>query len=233
MIRIRALVAALAALLTAGPAWAGGEDPWEPFNRQMFALNSLAVQYVIDPAATFLETWVPHPVRQAGSNIYGNLTEPEFIVTNLFVGDYHGASESGRRFVINSTFGLAGLWDAASAWGVERRQVEFGEALCTAGVPTGPYLVLPLIGPTNATSAGLITGFFTVEWYALAMISTLLATADLVVDLSASAASLRFAGDLPERTSHDPYHIQRELYGRYLHEGCPAMAAEHAAVATR
>ncbi len=218
--RLFAIAVASGLALAVIPATRAEADPLESFNRVMFDFNTLATDTVIGPVAGALAAWVPQPVRQAGNNVYANLTEPEFIVTNLFSGRNADAGLSASRFVVNSTLGIGGLFDPATGLGLVRRETEFGESLCAAGVPTGPYLVLPLIGPTNVASAGLLTGFFAVEWYALSLISTLLATADLVVDISASAASLRHVADQPDRTQLDPYQLQRADYLQYLKKGC-------------
>jgi phospholipid-binding lipoprotein MlaA len=210
----------VALFLVVMPVARAAADPLEAFNRVMFAFNNQVVDYVIAPVSGALAAWVPPAVREAGGNVYANLTEPEFIVTNLFSGNQADAGLSAGRFLVNSTLGIGGLFDPATGFGLVRRETEFGESLCAAGVPTGPYLVLPLIGPTNVASAGLLTGFFAVEWYALSLISTLLATADLVVDISASAASLRHVADQPDRTQQDPYQIQRADYLEYLKKGC-------------
>ena len=211
-----ALAAGSAGAVTANP----GADPLEGFNRTMFSFNNEVVDHVIEPLSGALEAWVPTPVRQAGGRFYNNLTEPEFIVTNLFSGNNADAGVSASRFAINTTLGIAGLFDPATEMGFVRRETEFGEALCHLGVATQPYVVLPLIGSANVWSAGLLTGFFAVEWYALSLISSLLATADLVVDISASAASLRHAIDQPDMAARDPYDIQRAEYFRYIEKGC-------------
>ena len=138
----------------------------------------------------------------------------------MFSGHNDDAGISASRFLVNSTLGIAGLFDAATDLGLVRRETEFGESLCSLGVPTQPYVVLPLIGATNVWSAGLLTGFFAVEWYALSLISTLLATADLVVDISASAASLRHAADPVDEHAPDAYVTQRNDYFQYIEKGC-------------
>ncbi len=211
---------AVALALALIPSTRAEADPLEAFNRAMFDFNNRVTDTVIQPLSNTLAAWIPASVRQAGGNVYANLTEPEFIVTNLFSGRNADAGLSAERFAVNSTLGLGGLFDPATGLGLVRRETEFGESLCAAGVPAGPYLVLPLIGPTNVASAGLLTGFFAVEWYALSLISTLLATADLVVDLSASAASLRHVADQPDMAQLDPYQIQRADYLDYLKKGC-------------
>ncbi|MEO5375679.1 MAG: VacJ family lipoprotein [Alphaproteobacteria bacterium] len=208
------------ALRESGEDALGGGDSLEAFNRRVFAFNRFAVDQVVDPMSRTLGEWLPDPVKTAGHNVYSNLVEPEFIVTNLMVDDHRQALISTQRFLINSTVGLGGIFDPASRLGLERREVEMAEGLCATGVLPGPYVVLPLIGPTNVTSAGLVTGFFAVEWWLLSWISTTLATADLVVDISASAASLRYARDLPNDRATDPYEAQRAEYRDYIRRGC-------------
>ena len=196
------------------------DDPYETFNRQVFNFNAWLVREVVNPTADWLGWLLPLPIQQAGYNVYNNLTEPEFIVTNLFDGNSEGAIRSGQRFAINSTLGIAGIWDAASWMGYERREVEFIESLCAAGWDPGAFIVLPAIGPASVYPAVMVTGFFAVEWYALSFISSTLATADLVVDLSASAASLRHTREVPDERNPDPYVVQREEFMRYLETRC-------------
>ncbi|MDQ5909209.1 MAG: VacJ protein [Pseudomonadota bacterium] len=195
-------------------------DPYENFNRQVFGFNAWLVRDVVDPVAYWLGENLPQPIQQAGSNIYNNLVEPEFIVTNLFAGDHEGAKISGQRFLINTTLGIVGIWDAADWLGYQRREVEFIESLCAAGWNPGEFIVLPAIGPANAYAAAMVTGFFAVEWYLLSYVSATLATADLVVDLSASAASLRYARAVPGEHIADPYQAQREEFMRYHDAHC-------------
>lgn len=220
-----ALTLAAAVGLGAGTSHAQA-DPLESFNRAMFDFNNRVVDHVIEPLSGAVTAWVPPALRQAGVNVYANLTEPEFIVTNLFSGRNDDAGVSAGRFAINTTLGIGGLFDPATEFGLIRRETEFGESLCALGVPTQPFVVLPLIGATNVWSAGLLTGFFAVEWYALSLISTVLATADLVVDLSASAASLRHAADQIDENAHDPYGVQRADYFRYIEKGCGVAASK-------
>ena len=136
--RLFAIAVASGLALAVIPATRAEADPLESFNRVMFDFNTLATDTVIGPVAGALAAWVPQPVRQAGNNVYANLTEPEFIVTNLFSGRNADAGLSASRFVVNSTLGIGGLFDPATGLGLVRRETEFGESLCAAGVPTGP-----------------------------------------------------------------------------------------------
>lgn len=197
-----------------------GEDTLEAFNRRMFEFNKFTVDKIIAPSAQALDEWLPASVKTAGHNVYSNLVEPEFIVTNLMADNPEQAALSAQRFLINSTVGLAGIFDPATELGLHRREVEFTEGLCSAGISPGSYIVLPLIGPTNVTSSGLVAGFFAVEWWLLSWVSPIVATADLVIDLSASAASLRYARDLPSDGVDDPYLAQRDDYHAYIRKGC-------------
>ncbi|CAK0776473.1 phospholipid-binding lipoprotein MlaA [Gammaproteobacteria bacterium] len=195
-------------------------DPNEPINRKMFLFNAWLVENVVDPTANWLEHTLPEIAKQAGYNIYSNLVEPEFILTNTLVGNYEAAKTSAKRFLLNSTIGIAGLWDPAEKMGYQRTETEFTESLCVAGLDPGNFVILPVVGPASSHSAMLLTGFFAVEWYLLSHISPTIATADLVIDISASAASLRYARDVPNSDTKDPYLIQRADYQNYLWPRC-------------
>lgn len=99
------------ALASAGPVCA---DPLEPVNRVVFTFNAYAVDYVIDPIARVLKTWVPGPVQIASGNVYENLTEPEFVVAHWLAGNSRAASASLNRLLVNSTLGIGGIFDVAS-----------------------------------------------------------------------------------------------------------------------
>ena len=214
-----ALALVVAATL-AKPAFAN-DDPFERFNRSIHIFNRFVVDYVIDPVTGIMQTTVPDIMRIASANIYNNLTEPEFVVTNLMVGNSEGASVSIQRLIVNSTVGLGGLFNLAEDWfGLVRHQTEFSEALCSVGVEPGAYLVLPLIGPTTVNGASLATGFIVGGWYLLNLVSPLLATADLIIDFSASAASLHYVDDVGDISKADPYASQRGNFWHYLHDGC-------------
>jgi|GEM_PF-1504155 len=195
-------------------------DPNEPINRKMFHFNTWLVGNVVDPTANWLDSTLPELIKQAGYNAYENLVEPEFILTNTLVGNYEAAKISTKRFLINSTIGVAGLWDPAKKMGYQRTETEFTESLCIAGLDPGNFVVLPVVGAASSHSAMALTGFFAVEWYLLSYLSPIIATADLVIDLSASAASLRYARDVPNSDVKDPYLIQRADYQNYLWPHC-------------
>jgi phospholipid-binding lipoprotein MlaA len=217
------LVPALAVLLSliGLPARADiDHDPLERFNRAMFGFNRALVFEVIDPATRMIRPLLSDDALRHLATAYSNLTEVEFMLTNLFVGDVRSAAHSVARFAVNSTLGIAGLYDIASRLGIERREVEFGESLCHAGIPPGSYLVLPLVGPTNTSSAAVIGGAVFAHTYVFYIVSPAFAALEfVVVDLGGTAAALRYATETPGR-SYDPYVVQRQEYSAYIGEGC-------------
>ncbi len=231
---------ALATLLATLPETAGAQtqtavkseiatppDLFEPFNRVMFGINSTVVDYLVEPTAKALGAVTPDFVRRIGGNLYENISEPEFVFTNLLAGHPGDALVSVGRFAVNSTVGLVGMFDAATPMGLERRNTEVSEAMCKVGIAPGPYLILPLIGPTNVFSGGILGAVLAAEWYALSLVSTALAAGDAVFDLSVSVASLRHVRDIPGSQSTDHYAVQQKEFWDYVKAGCaPSPAAK-------
>ncbi|CAK0761661.1 phospholipid-binding lipoprotein MlaA [uncultured Gammaproteobacteria bacterium] len=203
-------------------------DLFEPVNRAMFRFNMVVVDYMIEPLGWVLGKVTPGFVRRAGTNVYENISEPEFMFTNLLAGHGKDALTSVGRFLVNSTVGIVGIFDPATSLGLIRRQTEVSEAMCKAGVPPGPYMVLPLIGPTNLFSGGLLGGLLAAEWYALSLVSAALAAGDAIFDISVSVASLRHVGDQPDEAKADPYAVQQREFWDYVKEGCAPTAAKAA-----
>ncbi len=124
------------------------EDPLEPFNRAVFGFNRLVDGVLVRPVGE-LYGLLPAPVRSGVGNVLDNLREPVVFVNELLQGKRERAGVAFARFFVNTTLGIGGLFDVAAALGLERRQEDFGQTLAVWGVPEGPYLVLPLIGPTS------------------------------------------------------------------------------------
>lgn len=125
------------------------EDPWETFNRNMWAFNE-GVDAVVKPVTEGYRFIVPKPAREGVSNFFDNLLEPGNAVNNLLQGKAGGTLTSVFRFVLNSTIGIGGLFDVATWVGMERQPEDFGQTLGVWGVGDGPYLVLPFLGPSGA-----------------------------------------------------------------------------------
>jgi phospholipid-binding lipoprotein MlaA len=129
------------------------EDPLENSNRAVFAGNRNIDRFLIDPIARAYAFVVPDFARRAIRRVFVNLNSPSVFVNHLLQLSPGGAGTTGARFLINTTVGLVGLWDAAARIGLDERPTDFGITLAKYGVDSGPYLVLPLVGPTTARDA--------------------------------------------------------------------------------
>lgn len=144
-----ALAAALllAGCATTGPATPG--DPWEGFNRKVFAFNEAVDEAVLRPVAEAYRDTVPQLVRTGVSNVLGNVGDLWSSINHFLQGKGQSGFEQGMRFLTNTLFGLGGLLDPASEMGLKRQSEDFGQTLGKWGLGPGPYLVLPLLGPSS------------------------------------------------------------------------------------
>ena len=146
-------VAGLAASLllagcASGPA-ADPRDPLEPLNRSIYQFNVDVDRALLRPVASTYVDVAPAPLRTGVNNFFGNLRDGWSAVNGVLQLRPREATENGMRFALNSTFGLVGLLDVASEMGLERTTLDFGMTLGRWGVPDGPYLMLPLLGPST------------------------------------------------------------------------------------
>ena len=140
------------------PAGAGQDprDPLESFNRQVFAFNEGLDKVVLKPLAQLYDKVLPEPVQECFSNGFSNLREPSNAINNLFQGKPADAVNDVCRFAVNTTVGLLGCFDVAGRMGLEKHREDFGQTLGVWGVGNGPFLVLPLFGPSSVRDgAGL------------------------------------------------------------------------------
>lgn len=155
-------LAGLVALAALAPAIAQEpvQDPLEPLNRTIFSWNELLDLMFIEPVA-IVYGHVPSPVRTGVRNVLNNLREPVTVLNDALQGEGDRAGLAFGRFFINSTVGIGGLIDFATAFGYPRHVEDFGQTLGRWGVGPGPYLVLPLLGPSNVRdTAGTGVDFF-------------------------------------------------------------------------
>ncbi len=124
-------------------------DPFEPFNRQAMKFNEGVDSVVLKPVATVYKKAVPPLVRTGVSNFFGNLSDAWSFVNSLLQFRLQDAEESLARFHINTMFGVFGIFDVASELNIERHKEDFGQTLGRWGVPAGPYIVLPFLGPST------------------------------------------------------------------------------------
>ncbi len=124
-------------------------DPLEVLNRFLFAFNEALDVFIFRPIAEVYRFWLPQGVQDSVQNFTRNLNAPVIFLNQLWQGRDEEASETIARFFINTTVGLAGLFDPASSWGLEYTEADFGQTLGYYGAGPGPYLVLPLYGPSS------------------------------------------------------------------------------------
>lgn len=143
-------VAALATALLSGCATtANPRDPLESFNRDMFGFNEDLDTAVIKPVSETYRDYVPGLVRDGVRNFFSNLNDLTVFVNDSLQLKWRGAFDDLSRLVINSTIGIGGLMDPATKFGIEKRNEDFGQTLGFWGAPAGPYIVLPLLGPST------------------------------------------------------------------------------------
>jgi phospholipid-binding lipoprotein MlaA len=128
-------------------------DPLEPFNRAVFQFNEALDALLLTPLAILYRDVLPPIVQEHTHNVLANLGEPVVAANSLLQGKPRQAASSLARFTFNSTAGVGGLVDVADGMGLPRSQADFGQTLAVWGTPSGPYLVLPLLGPSNPRDA--------------------------------------------------------------------------------
>jgi len=124
-------------------------DPFENVNRFFFDLNQRVDRHAGRPVATAYKDTVPQYVRGSLHNLLDNLGGPVTVANDLLQIQFENAGIAAGRFLVNTTIGVAGIFDVATDWGLPARPRDFGETMGTYGVPPGPYLVLPLRGSTD------------------------------------------------------------------------------------
>jgi phospholipid-binding lipoprotein MlaA len=124
-------------------------DPLEGMNRRIFAFNEAVDRWVLEPVAAGWDWVAPEPVQRSVENFFDNLLLPVRFANDVLQLKFRDAHETAWRAVINSSVGVAGLFDPASAWGVLESDEDFGQTHGVWGTSSGPYLVLPLLGPSS------------------------------------------------------------------------------------
>lgn len=137
---------------TRPPNGSPSEDPFEAVNRPIFMFNSGVDTVLFRPVAKGYEFILPEPARDKTANFYDNITYPVDIVNAFLQGKFkQGFSDTGR-FALNSTLGLAGFLDPATLVGLTENEEDFGQTFSVWGIPQGPYIVIPLLGPSTVAS---------------------------------------------------------------------------------
>lgn len=136
-------------------------DPWESYNRQVFAFNDALDRYALKPVAQGYDTITPEPVQTGVGNFFANLGEIRTIANSVLQWKWGNAGVASKRFLLNSTLGLGGVLDPATELGWTVREEDFGQTLATWGVGEGPFVVLPILGGRTLRHAGGLPA----DWY--------------------------------------------------------------------
>ncbi len=207
-------------------------DPYEPANRFFYRVSNTVDAYTLRPVAQAYVWAVPEPARTGVHNALANLASPAVLVNDVFETRPRRAGDTFMRFLINSTVGIGGVLDVAKGWGYPASPADGGMTLASWGLPEGPYLFLPLLGPSNprdATGFGIDIalaplnyvprgyGLITLNW-ALYGIGTIDARAQVLADL-----------DQVKKNALDPYATIRSLYRQHRNAQIQAMRDDHRA----
>jgi len=125
------------------------EDPWQSYNRAVFKFNAGLDRTVLKPAAKGYRWVMPGFAEKGVSNFFANLGDISNSFNNLLQGKIKAAGSDSLRFLLNSTFGIGGLFDHASDVGLVKHEEDFGQTLAVWGVPSGPYMMVPVLGPNT------------------------------------------------------------------------------------
>ena len=212
------IAGALVALALSGCATTGAnaqpanpKDPWEGFNRGVFAFNDDLDKYALKPVAKGYEKVVPSPIRTGVHNFFGNISDVWSTANQLLQGKFGNTATMTMRVLTNTFMGLGGLLDPASEMGLERKAEDLGQTLGWYGVPPGPYVVLPLFGPSDVRDAVALPG----DQYVGAPL-LFAARNDRIgmalLNIVDARASLLSASDMLDEIALDRYTFLRDAY---------------------
>ncbi len=212
----RWLLAILAAVMVSGCATSSGTvqspgDPWESFNRRVWQFNERADDAVLRPAAKAWVRTVPAPARKGLANVLGNIGDIWSSFNQFLQGKPRQGLSMAGRVLVNTSVGLAGLFDPATGMGLPRNSEDFGQTLGRWGVGSGPYLVLPLLGPSTARD-GLALPVDRAGAPAGLVASDNAAYAITAVDAIETRAGLLGATDLLDEMALDKYSMVRQAH---------------------
>jgi phospholipid-binding lipoprotein MlaA len=215
---------AFAAGCAGNPAHQNPKDPWEPFNRVVFQFNDDFDNAFLKPVAKGYQAITPAPVDRGITNFFENLADVRNTVNNALQFKMARAATSVGRIVVNSTLGVLGFVDVASNMNMPRYNEDFGQTLAVWGLPAGPFVVLPLLGPsTGRDTVGLVGDWYTdpltyVDDGGVAWGMKALRIIDRRADLLAASKVL-------EQAALDPYSFVRDAYLQRrhsdIHDGNP------------
>jgi phospholipid-binding lipoprotein MlaA len=186
-------------------------DPFEGFNRAVYQFNDAADRYVMEPIARGYDRVVPTPINNSITNFFNNIQDLIIGANNVFQGKVQDGLSDLARFLANTTVGLGGLFDVATSGGLVKHNEDFGQTLGVWGFDTGPYLVLPFLGPSNVRD-GLALGVDGAAWPLFHVGDTPLRIGAGGLRTVDTRADLLKVTDLLKEAALDPYIYTREAY---------------------
>ncbi|MEQ1602856.1 MAG: VacJ family lipoprotein [Methylophilaceae bacterium] len=206
------IVSVFLTTLLGGCASQANKDPLESLNRGVYKFNDTADKAVIKPIAGTYKALMPSPIRSGINNFFSNINTVVSVANNLLQFKFSNAMTESGRFIINSTFGIGGLFDLAGKDGIEKHNEDFGQTLGYWGVGDGAYLVLPLLG---ASSLRDTTGLIVDSWafdplYYIHNVPT--RTGTRFAKAIDTRAQYLPASDLLDEAALDPYAYMRDAY---------------------
>lgn len=216
---MRGAIAALGVAACFMPAVAAAQDttvqdPWEDLNRDLYAVHDAVDRAVLEPVARGYRAVAPEPARQGVRNFLNNLRSPVIFVNDVLQGEPSRAGVTVARFGLNTTIGLLGVLDPATNLGLERHDEDFGQTLAVWGVDSGPYLFVPVLGPTTVRdSFGRIVdiAFDPLNWADFDDVDTVRVSRTIVSGVDTREGLLDAVDDV-RSTSIDPYVTFRTTF---------------------
>ena len=206
-----AMLALGVTVLLSGCAGPNPRDPYESFNRAMFSFNDTVDTYALKPVATAYKNVLPSFVQTGVNNFFGNLADAWSAVNNLLQGNGQAGMSDVSRFALNSTLGIVGLFDIASEAGLQKHKEDFGQTLGVWGVPSGPYLMLPLLGPSTVRDTVALPADYKGDIWSYKE-PTYIRNTGTVLRVVDARANLLDASSLLEDAALDRYEFIRDGY---------------------
>jgi phospholipid-binding lipoprotein MlaA len=214
-----------AVVFASATAFAEPEDPYDPaesVNRAIFDVNDTLDIHVMEPIARAYKNNIPDPIQIGIKNFFLNLRYPSYLVSDIIQGKFEQALDHTGRFLINSTVGVLGFVDMAKDYGLPDHEEDFGIALMYHGVPAGPYIVIPFLGPSNVRDGvgRIVDGFLDpIGWVGYSSLSagTKIAIAASALGIKAvhTRAGLLQAIEAGKESSVDYYLFAQGAYYQY------------------
>ncbi len=196
-------------------------DPWEPMNRKIFAFNMVADKYVLHPIAEGYRAVTTADFRSKTRTFLTNLKTPLTVINDVLQLNFKNAGIDLSRFIINSTLGFFGMYDVAGKMGLPLNSQGFGTTMAVWNIPSGPYLVLPLLGPSNVRDAsGTVGDIFLDPFYYVARnnddadVKRIFWTIDGINAIAAYENSMDLL-DEGKKSSLDFYAFMRSTYQQH------------------